>query len=384
MPYSLRTVLRSCRRTGAVWVVMLAAWGLLGGRLGSVRAQALTGTGAEALTSGDRPIRIVFHPGYQRFEDGGRTLTQWSFPVRVVVPFGDRWQASIRGGGVSAQVDDLPTLTGPTDVQAALSYAQPVGEGSVVINATVNAPTGQQELTREEFIAATFLSQDFYRFPVSSFGRGLGTGGSVTWATPVSEFVVVGVGGAFRYHSEYDPVAGREQKYNPGEEGRLTAGVDIQLNRVSALSADLSFVAYGTDTVGGVDQFDAGTHVSIRTQYLRRVDERTLRITGRFRQQEKSTLPVRSGSDRERQVLPSQGVLRGQYMAPLTDVVSIQVSAAGRWYDETAAFERKAFVTMGTGVGIGVGETVEITPRLEYTAGSVTGLQGGARLEARL
>ena len=369
---------------GTAWMVMLAAWGLLGGGCGSARAQAPTETGAAALTSKDRPTRIVFRPGYQRFDDGERTLTQWSFPVRVVVPFRDRWQASIRGGGVSAQVDGLPALSGPTDIQAALSYAQPAGEGSIVINATANVPTGQQELTREEFIAATFLSQDFYQFPVSSFGRGLGTGGSVTWATPVSGAVVVGVGGAFRYHRRYDPVAGREQKYNPGEEGRLTAGVDIQLNRVSALSAGLSFVTYGTDTVGGVDQFDAGTHVSIRMQYLRRVDERTLRITGRFRQQEKSTLPIRSGSGRERQVLPSQGAFRGRYVTPLTDIVSVQVSASGRWYDETAAFERKAFVTMRTGVGIGVGETMEVTPRIEYTAGSFTGLAGSFGFSADL
>lgn len=367
-----------------VWIFGLAVWGLLSGGGTDLKAQTPNETAAEALTSEDRPVRVVVRPEYHRFEDGGRTLVQWGLPVHVVVPFSDHWQVSVQGGGASAHVEDLPRLTGPTDVRAAVSYARSVGEGSLVVNATVNAPTGKQELTRDEFIAATFLSQNFYRFPVSSFGRGLGTGGSITWATPLSESVVIGLGGAFQYNGAYDPVAGRRQKYNPGEEGRLTAGIDVQLSRVSALSADLSLFAYGTDTVGGSDQFNAGNHASIRVQFLRRAAERTLRIIGLYRQQEKSTLPVRSASDRERQVLPSHGMVRGRYAIPLSDVVSLRVSAAGRWYGETAAFESKRLVTLGGGIGIEVQDGLEVSPRAEYTAGTFTGLAGSLRFSAEL
>lgn len=386
MPRTLqsRWNLDSVCGVGAVWMVGLALWGLLGGALSSVRAQVPGGTGADALTSEERPVRIVFRSAYQRYEDDGRTLTQWSVPVEVVVPFRDRWQLSVQGGGASARVDDLPTLSGITDVRTALSYAQPVGEGSLIVNANVNVPTGKEELTQEEFVAATFLSQKFYRFPLSSFGQGLGTGGGITWATPVSESVVLGVGGAFQYHRGYDPVAGRQQEYNPGEEGRLTAGVDVQIDRVSALSADVSFFVYGTDTVGGVDQFTAGNHASVRVQYLRRTDDRTVRVLGHYRQQENSTLPVRAGSDQERQVLPSHGMLRGRYSAPLSETLGLRVSAAGRWYGDTFAFDRKTVVTFRGGLDFEVREGFEISPGAAFTAGSFTGLEGRLRLTALL
>lgn len=358
---------------GGLWVSSEPVW-----------AQTTPNTAAQALTSDDRPVRIAVRPEYRRFVDNGQTLAQWSFPVSVVVPFRERWQVSLQGGAAVGRVGDLPDLSGPTDVQAALSYARPAGDGSVIINATASAPTGKHELNREEFIAATFLSQRFYQFPVSSVGQGFGSGASITWATPLSESVVVGLGGAFRYHSEYDPVAGRTQQYNPGNEGRLTTGIDIQVSRLSAVSADLSLVLYGTDTLGGVDQFNTGHRASIRVQYLRRVDGRTLRIVGRYRQQEKSTLPLRLGSDLQRQVLPSQGGLRGTYTTPLSGLVDVRVTAAGRWYGETTAFDRKTLGKLGAEMGIGVGRGVEVAPQIGVTVGSFSGLVGGMSLTAEL
>lgn len=356
----------------------------LGGGVLPAEAQIDPGSAADALTGEERPIRITIQPAYQRFENDGRTLTEWSVPLTVVIPFRDRWQVSIRGSGASAGGDDLRTLSGVTDVRAAVSYARSVGEGSVIINANVNAPTGKEELNRGEFITATLLSQNFYRFRVSSFGQGLAAGTGVTWAVPVTGSVVLGLGGAFQYRGSYDPVAGRQQEYDPGEEGRFTTGIDVQLTRVSALSADVSVFVYGTDTVDGVDQFNAGNHGVVRLQYLRRGDEQTLRLLGQYRQQEKSTLPIRTGADQERQVLPSQGMLRGQYSAPLSERVHLRVSAAGRWYGETAAFESKTVATIGGSVGIELQEGIEVSPRAEYTAGSFTGLAGSLRFSAEL
>jgi hypothetical protein len=362
----------------ACWCVF---WGMaFGGGAVPVEAQVEPGSVANTLTSEERPIRITVQPTYQRFEDEGRTLTQWSVPLQMVVPFRDRWQVSIRGSGASAGGDNVQTLSGLTDVQAALSYARPVGEGSVILNANVNAPTGKKELSQGEFITATLLSQNFYRFRVSSFGQGLGAGTGVTWAFPVTESVVFGLGGAFQYHASYDPVAGRQQEYDPGEEGRFTAGIDIQLTRMSALSADLSLFLYGTDTVGGGDRFDAGNYGSVRVQYLHRGDGQTLRILGRYRQQEKSTLPIRNGSDRELQVLPSHGMLQARYTVGLSESVDVRVSAAGHWYEETTAFGGKTLGTIGVEPRFAVGERVSIAPRAAYTAGDITGLEGGVGL----
>ncbi len=366
------------------WRVVVAFWFLLwgGGSLFSVQAQVGAGA-AEALTSRERPVRISLQPTYQRFEDGDRVITQWSVPIVAVVPFADRWQVSIRGSGASASGKDLQTLSGFSDIRTTLSYAQPIGEGSLIVNASVNAPTGKEELAQDEFNTARLLSRNFYRFRVPSFGQGFGAGAGLTWAVPVAESVVIGIGGAFRYRGSYTPTAGQQAEYDPGEEGRITGGVDVRLGQSSALSVDGSFYLYGTDTVGGDDQFDTGNHVSVRVQFLREGERHTIRVRGQYRQQEKSTLPIRDGSDRELQVLPSRGVLQARYTVGLSRDIDMGVSAAGRWYDETTAFGSKTMGTIGLEPRFSIREPFTITPRFAYTAGSIMGLEGGVGLTAQ-
>lgn len=362
----------------AVWMVF---WGVsgLGGR--AVKAQ-VGSSSADALTSRDRPVQISIQPTYQRFEDEDQTLTQLSVPVVAVVPFKDRWQLSFRGSGASTSGDDLQTVSGLTDVRVALSYARSIGDGSLIFNASVNAPVGKEDLTRDEFNTARLLSRNFYRFRVASFGQGFGGGTGVTWAIPVTESIVVGIGGSFRYRGSYSPAVDRQEEYDPGEEGRLTGGVDIQLDQYSALSTDVSFFTYGTDTVGSVDQFEVGNQFSVRMQYLRETDQ-TLRIVGYYREQEKSVLPLRSDANRELQVLPSQAKIQGRYTFGLAESVDLRMSAAGRWYDETTGFESKTLLTFGLSPQIAVGERLSISPRVAYTTGSLTGLEGGLGLGAQ-
>lgn len=363
----------------AVWwgIGVLLLWVLVP----QARAQTGASSAAAALTSEERPLRISVRPTYQRFEDENRLITETSIPIEAVIPFRDRWQVRIQGSAAQATGDDIADLSGITDVRAALSYARPVGGGSVIVSASVNVPTGKQELTGPEFITATLLSQNFYRFRVPSFGQGPGAGTGVTWAVPVAESVVLGLGGSVTYHGSYDPVAEREAQYDPGEEGRITGGIDVNLTRNSALSGEVSLVVYGTDTVGGNDQFTAGNQFSARVQYLRQVGEQTLRVVGHYREQEKSTLPARDGA--EFQVLPTQGVLRGRYSTGLADEVDLRVYAAGRWYDETSAFESKRLVTLGAEPRFQVGDALVVSPHAAYTAGSFTGLEGGVGLEVR-
>jgi hypothetical protein len=362
-----------------VFLLGMLCWGV-----GGVwAAQAQVEGGAKALTSRERPARIVLKPTYQRFEEGGQTVTQWSIPLVAVVPFGDRWKATLRGSGASAGGEDLQTLSGLADVRVGLSYAQPIGEGSLVVNANVNAPTGKAELTPGEFETARLLSRNFFQFRVPSFGQGLGAGTGATWAVPVTESVVIGIGGAFRYHGSYTPTAGQDADYDPGEEGRITGGVDVRLGKRSALSADGSFYVYGTDTVGGVDEFEAGNQFAVRVQYLREEQVQSVRIVGYYRNQEKSTLPIRDEADRTLQVLPTRGLLRGEYRRQLARSLALHVSVAGRWYDETVGEESKTLATLGVEPRFSVGDRFQVAPRGAYTAGDVSGFEGGIGLTAQ-
>lgn len=368
--------------SGVIAAICIIFSGLLLGATAPAHAQIGT-SAAEALTSQERPAQIIFRPTYQRFEDGDQVITEWSAPVVAVVPFQDRWQLSIRGSGARAGGDDLETLSGLSDVRAALSYAQPVGDGSLIVTANVSAPTGKQELTREEFNTARLLSRNLYPFRVPSFGQGLGAGTGLTWAVPVTDAVVVGIGGMFRYHGSYTPTAASQTEYDPGEEGRITGGIDVRLREGSAVSADASLYLYGTDTAGSVDRFSAGNQVSVRVQYLRQGEQNTLQITGHYRNQEKSTIPLRQGEDRALQVLPTRALVRGQYTVGLSGAVDLEVMAAGRWYDETSVYDAQTVGTVGLTPHISLGDIIRVSPSAAYTTGSITGLEGGLGLTAQ-
>lgn len=365
----------------AGWFVFWGVW--IGGAVAPAEAQVEPGSASNALISEERPVRITVRPTYQQFEDENQTLTQWSAPLAVVIPFQDRWQMTLQGSGASTGGDNLQTLSGLADVRAALSYAQPVGDGSVIFSANVNAPTGKEELSREEFTTATLLSQNFYRFRVPSYGQGFGVGTGLTWAVPVTESIVLGIGGSVRYNGSYQPLLGQQEEYDPGEEGRLTAGVDVQLGRLSALSADVSVVTYGTDTLGESEQFQAGNQFSVRVQYLREGERQTIRIVGSYREQEKSTLPLRRDANRDQQVLPSHGKAEGRYTVSLVEGVDLRTTASGHWYAETSGSESKVLGRVGIEPRFAVGEVITIAPRAAYTAGDVTGLEGGLGLLAQ-
>lgn len=343
----------------------------------------------DALTSEQRPVRLIFQPVYQYISDGdlGVTLTESSAQLQAIVPFGERWQLSVAGSGASASGSaeatdaererDIQNLSGFSDIRSSLSYVQPVGDGSVIFTLNASAPTGKQELTSDEFITARFLSQSFYQFRVPSFGQGATGGGSATWAVPVGEDLVLGIGGSYQYRGSYSPEVGGEAEYTPGNEIRVTGGADFRLTQTSAFSANASLFVYGTDTVDGVEQFEVGNQIKVALQYIHQTGFQTIRVLTRYRSQEKSTLPVVNGQSEQLQILPSRATLQSRYSTRLADQVRLGLFASGQWYDETEAFGSKTLLAGGATVQLAVGNGFSIVPRVAYTTGSITRIEAG-------
>lgn len=378
-------------RSFRLWVAAFLLLGLAGHDLAALAQSADADYGTDALTSRRQPVRIVAEPTYQYFDDNGTQITQWSLPIRATVPLLERLQLSLRANVASADVTapaGAPiagrpaSVAGLGDVQASLSYVREVGEGSVIVSAGANVPTGKQELTLEEFTTVTFLSQNFYEFRVPGFGQGPGLATGVTWAVPIRRNVVLGVGGSFRLQGGYTPVERMGEEYTPGSEVLVTTGLDYQLSPTSALSADVAVTLYGTDTLGDVDQFEAGTKVAGTLQYVRSRGFSRLQVVARYENRGRSTLPAVGGSvagaqTEELQILPTQGALRARYDTRLAERWRLGVFAAGRWYDETALFESKTVATGGVEPRLGLGGGVTLAPRAAYTAGDFTGVEAG-------
>jgi hypothetical protein len=324
-------------------------------------------------------------PTFQYVEDDevGAALTQTSIPVQIVVPFQRQWQLSVRGSGAAVSSDDLENLSGLSDVQVAVSYARQVGEGSLIVTGTANAPTGKQELSSDELLTARLLSQSFYRFRVPSFGQGFGAGAGVTWALPVSDVVVLGFGGSFGYRGAYEPFEAQADEYDPGEEVRLTAGIDFRLSRTSALSADVSAFTYGTDTINGTNTFEAGNQITARIQYLLKTGFQTFRAVARYRGQQKSVVPVTEGTNQQLQVLPSQASFRTRFSTRVSDGIFLGGTLSSQWYDKTEAFQSKFLFRGSLEPQFVVGDHFVMIPRIAYAGGDITGVEGGLGLLVR-
>jgi hypothetical protein len=350
--------------------------GLLGG-IPQAQAQG------PSLQSDRQPIQVSVDPTYQYYEtDAGQVLTQLNTYLSAYVPVTRQLSVSARMGYARMGGDNLKQIQGPTDVSGRVSYAQPVGEGSVVFQVRANAPTGKQNLTPEETSTTRPISQNFYDFRVSSFSRGTSIAPQVTWAIPVTDRVVVGIGGSYQHQRGFQPQAGftSDSLYTPGDGVKVNGGVDYKITDGSAIGVNGTFRRYQEDEVKGEPRFDAGNQFSGTLRYLRQSDFTSIRVVARYSTWEESRFGFRVGSPTQGQVIPEHGMLLGSYSTRLTDAVGLSVRTSGHWYGETLQSDRKIFGRLYLSPSFELGEVLTLAPHGTATYGSYLGLGGGVRI----
>lgn len=338
-----------------------------------------------SLRSTQRPVRVVVDPTFQYYEtEAGRELTELSTRLTVFVPIGDRF--SVQAGGNYAQMDgdNLTEVSGFADATARITYAQPVGEGSVVFSARANLPTGKDELDEEEpndeLRTTRFISQNFYDFRVTSFSRGLSVSPQVTWAFPLTDRLAVGIGGGYQYQAGYRPQASLSEDYVPGDGIGVNGGLDYKITDASALGLDVAFRQFGTDRVGNTDQFDAGTRMAGTLRYLVRSGFTTVRAVLRFTRWEESKFRFQQGDSNEAQVLPSNGLGLLSYQTRLTEDIRLHVRGSGHWYEDTIQEDEQIFGRAYVSPSFEFSEVVSVEPHGTATYGSYVAFGGGVRI----
>lgn len=361
-----------------VLVLLMGFWGFVPAQAQPIDEDSYE---AEGLTSQRRPLRVTARPLYQYFERDGVALTEWSLPIQATIPLRESLQLNLRGSVASVSGDNVEDLSGLGDVQASLSFAQEVGDGSLILSLGANLPTGKRELTLDEFATATVLSQNYYDFQVPTFGQGFNVATGATWAIPVSDNATIGLGGSYQRRGGYAPLEGMADDYDPGDEFIVTGGLDLGVAPNAALSLDVSFTTYGTDTVGDADQFEAGNKISGRLQYLYQGGVNSVRVLARYDSRDKSTIPATAAAQ-ELQVLPSQGALRISYDRRLGGV-TLGLWADGRLFGETEAFDSQTLFRVGLAPAFSAGSNLVLMPRVAATAGDLTGLQAGLTVQVK-
>jgi len=356
--------------------------GLIAGMLGV--AQEVRGQSeGPSLRSTERPIRVALDPTYQYVEtENGRVLNELSSRLTAFVPIADRF--GVRAGIGYAQMGqntNLSQVTGLTDARGAITYAQPAGDGSVVMTLEVNAPTGKTPLAQNELDVVRRISQNFYDFRVTSFSRGFSVAPRVTWALPLTDRLAVGIGAGYKHQRGFQPRAGLQQDYVPGDGVTVNAGFDYQVAQASAVGLDFSFRRYASDELGGAQQFTPGNQYAGTARYLLRSGFKTVRAVVRYASWEQSEFGYAVGSPQRGQVLPPHGMALGSYETRVAEGIRLVTRASGHWYGETVQSGQKMFGRVTIAPSFAVGEYVRLVPHGSASYGSYLGVGGGLRIE---
>lgn len=300
--------------------------------------------------------------------------------MSAFVPVGRRASFWLQTSQVTATGDDLETLSGFGDTQAGVTYTRPLGEGSLVSTLNVNLPSGKRELTRDEFTTSILLSQTFFDFRIPGFGQGTNVSPSLTWAVPVQDDVVVGVGASYQYRGSFRPVQFDDSEYDPGDEMLVTGGIDLRLGRTEAVSGDVSYTLY-TDDSWGTQSFSPGNKVVASLQYLSYMGFDELRVQARYSSRAKTTLPVGAGLTSEAQRLtPTHLNLLGTYRWRFSRDGAVRFLAQGRFFGEAEPYEAQNVVDVGMLPEWSLADALHLQGRFVYTAGSFSGLEAGVGL----
>jgi hypothetical protein len=307
----------------------------------------------------------------------------------VSVPVRRNLQAYVRASAARSSGDGLSTVDGLDDVRLGASSARALPLGSLVAAVDASLPTGRRNLAAEEWQTAVLVSQNIYDFRIGGFGQGLNVEPRLTWAVPVQDNVMLGIGAGYTYRGAYDPSRTLRGSYNPGDEIEVFGGADVRFAQTHAVSADLSFTRFGTDTVEGEDRYEARYRVAGTLQYLFQRDFTTVRVIGRLQHWPESRVFVPNlgiGAEPtfdDRQVVPSEWSLRAAGSARAVEWMDVRLTLIGQRFDQTVVQDD---VIVGTGrlsSRFHLPGDVYVTPGVGYSLGDVERFEVRLRTEVQ-
>ena len=324
-----------------------------------------------------RPIRITTGITYQQFSDDDRRLSEVSFPFIAFLPFTRQIGLTLRTNPALISGETVTSVQGLSDAQAALSYYQEIGEGSMVVSFTSNLPSGKRELTQDEFATTVLLSQDFYGFYVPVLGQGLNLSPGITFAYPINEVLVAGAGFAYQLKGSFKPVENMAESFSPGDELLITGGVDYRLNPMWAISSNFTYTLYQADKLGEAEVYESGNQSLISLQGIGDLGGNRLRLFARYRSKAKSVLPVGDDVVTAPRTIPTQFQFLGTYNASIQDDLRATVILRTRVFGKTDLFSHKTLVDLGASPQYIISENVTGVLRFIYTFGSFPGVEIG-------
>ena len=314
----MRAPARHALAAAALAAALLPAWSLgAQERLVGYRVSTLTPV-YETWSFGDG----VGQPDQFGNEDVRVTrASQWSLPLGVVVPIGERWTVDVSGAYASGDVElaapdtalgvDGYALSGVSDLKLRAT-GQILGDG-LLLTLGVNAPTGKTSLGGAELAALRVLAAPALGFQTPALGAGPGGTTGLVLARQLAGWAWA-LGASYEIRGTYAPIAALtagapSPDFQPGGALHLSLGADGLLGQ-HGMTVNVAADVYGRDrlTVKGADGSEARADVqlgpTLTAEWQLRVaaprfSELTLYVVDRFRtsyEQGDSTVAGSSGN----------------------------------------------------------------------------------------
>src|SRR5205809_7270116 len=146
-------------------------------------------------------------------------------------------------------------IAGPTDTDVRLSWA--AVSGRVIVSVAGTLPTGKKSVDTSSVPLLSALATEVLNFTTPSFGTGGGATGGFATAFKLGERWAAGVGGSYRWHARYTPVAGGGD-LEPGGEGRARLGAEGPVGDRGDFRSAAMYATSGTDTLGAGSRSASG------------------------------------------------------------------------------------------------------------------------------
>lgn len=312
------------------------------------------------------------------------SLGHVALPLTVYGSVAPGVDVSLRAAYVSSSVGDS-RAAGFADAQVGLSVRRPVGGGEVAVGVAATVPAGGG-LTQPEAAAAFVAAQEFYAFGATALRGGPSVTPSLSVAVPAGPGVVVGGGVAYRARPGFEPRAGLDDAFDPGDEFSLTAGLDALLPDGSTLAVDALYSRFGADAYVRPETADSleyatGDAFGAAAAWAGLVGGAPVTVVASVQRRTDADVdPVAQARLGLSAAVPTQARLAATLGARLGPRLTAAVSAGARYYAASGAFGSRSLADVAVAPAYRVGDRVAVVGRLGGTVGSFTVVEAGLGL----
>jgi hypothetical protein len=190
-------------------------------------------------------------------------VTEWTVPVTLSQRIGSRLTVDLSSAyahATGATTAGQLEISGLTDTDLRASFA--AVPGHLILTLVGTLPTGKKAVSDSAVPLLSALATDVLDFTTPSFGSGGGVTGGFATAFRLGERWAGGLGGSYRWHATYTPVAGSGE-LEPGGEGRVRLGVEGPVGSGGYFRGAVVYSASGADTLGGGSRSITGDRILV-------------------------------------------------------------------------------------------------------------------------